>query len=301
MFYSYAICLGDTPYYYGFGSSDYGDGRGRIEEHQTKLRMASNGVFTRNHLYHSIQSLATRLNLSVTFKKYYEGESELEALTSESNLIENHSKLYTTPLINRRIGGKVISEDTSLRVLNMTVPEDGYEMWKHKWKLKLHERKLRKLHLFDLADKFAEKYKELKVLTTGKVNATLAVQRATRLALKKGYVDIVDNLSMSRASNITLEEHRDHVTLALETMKVREIISQPVPEDPDMAQDYMEKLKYNEKRYNELGMFTLGQAVSGRLLHVRKTCIVGGIKCLKTNANIIDDLQNQPDLLKMSG
>jgi hypothetical protein len=234
--------------------------------------------------------------LPITFRKYYEGDSEMEALSSESDLIENHSKAYATPIINRRVGGKVVSEDTSLKVFNMTVPEDGYEMWKHKWKLKLHERKLRKLHLFGLADKFAEKYKELKVLTTGKVNATLAVQRATRLALKRGYTDIADSLSISRAASMTLEEHREHATLALETIRMRELVAQPVPEDPRAVQDYMEKLKYNEDRYTNLGMTPLAHAVSKHLLAIRKTCLVRGVKCLKTNASIISDLQTQPDL-----
>jgi hypothetical protein len=291
VFYSYAIHIGNQPYYYGFGSSDYGDGRGRIEEHEVKLRMVKNGGLSRHKIYAQLLAISDQAHSPITFVKHYEGDSEIKALESESQLVTAHKEHYGTPLLNRKVAGKVVSEDTSLNVLNAVIPVEGYALWKHKWKLRLHEKKLRRLRLFRLADIFAEKYRTLKVVDTEVVNATIAVQRATRLALRKGYADIADRLDMSRTAEIYIKEHRDNVTLALEAIRMRELLACTYTTELE-RRSYLARLHYHERRQIEQGNFVFANQIAARLRVVRKGCLVLGIRCLKSNAEVIEALQS---------
>jgi hypothetical protein len=293
-FYCYSICINGIPCYYGSGAADYGDGRGRIEEHQQKLRACLSGSnYGRHHLYASLAEYVQK-GCSITYVKNFETDSAIEALDYEDKLINSHIPTKY-PLLNRRISGRLYSPDSHLKLLSEPLPEDGRLVWKYKWKLKLHERSLRKQGLIDLADKFAQRYAAIAVNDTEAVNTTLAVQRTTRLALKKGFTDIANSLSVSRAVDQTIEAHRENNEMALESMHVRELIAL----DSSDLNSYIERLSREEKRLIEKEYYVLANMVSKRLRDVRKTIVIDGVKCLKSSEKFIHNIKSDHSLLAL--
>lgn len=300
MFYAYSIRVDGLPVYYGSGSDDYGDGRGRIDYHKVMLQAAISGTPVRQaHLYGVLAEKQTNGH-RIEFVVEQTYTTELEAQRAECTLIAEHvSKHANSPLINRKIDGRVIRQSYYQRLVDSAIPSDGVAQWKYKHKLYLAAKSATRAGFLELADALLDKKKNISITDTEKVNATLAVQRATRLALRKGYHDVADKLSIQRASEMALKDHRRNAKYALEEIKVRDLLSLPVPADAEKRQDYLERLVYQENRLSGMGLFVLAEKVTKRLYDLRSRVTVNGVKASKKNQGIIARLRAEPNLLAM--
>lgn len=298
MFSVYSIQINGIPLYYGHGSDDYGDGRGRMEEHHVKLKMALNGKPKSEMYAYLVEKL--KAGNTIEIKSHFNFSTKAEAVEMEERLISEHDADYGTPILNLNRGGKIYRPKAYEKLLSEEAPADGLKAWDFKAKLAYNEESARMRGFNDLADRLKLKREALKVEDNEGVNALMAYQRTVRLAKAHGCDDLARRGELERVVEKTIEEHRATVDLLNESRRIEVLLREPVPAEAESRYDYFEKLAYNERILTSKGYHALREKVSDRLYEIRKTDRRNGVKAKKANLDLIDRLKADPDLIRMT-